>query len=507
VSGNSGEGIRVDGALATGNMIRGNYVGTTASGTADLGNGASGIYLRKAPGNLVIQNLVSGNDGFAGIAICGSGVTLPCGGGPAGTQTSDAAGNIIQGNLVGTNGAGTAALGNTQKGVSIDGAPSTLVGGPLGGDRNVISATLAGPGIVIFNPGADGNLIRGNYIGTDLTGTGSLGNNGPGVLLADGANTVVSGRDQDRTAPNRIMFNAGDGIQVTGGGPHKLRINRFEANGELGIRDSGERLPGTPQLTVASVSDGVVSVAGALNGVPGSPYTIDLYVSAACDPSGFGEGSQWFGAFVVTPNENGVAALNGGFGGNVVSAGQIVTALATEGDLIATPDGNGRTSPFSNCQMAVPPGFAFSAPAAGGNGHVYEYVPAPGSWTTARDAALVRTFRGVPGHLATITSAFENSVVGALRFDGDLRGWIGLTDEVVNGSFTWITGEPLIYTNWGAGEPSNGVPPGSGNEDYVEIFAAAVWNDQALSGNGLNKGYVVEYEVNPFTGPLILQLP
>jgi uncharacterized protein YjbI with pentapeptide repeats len=507
VSGNAGEGIRVDGALATGNMIRGNYVGTTASGTADLGNGASGIYLRKAPGNLVIQNLVSGNDGFAGIAICGSGVTLPCGGGPAGTQTSDAAGNIIQGNLVGTNGAGTAALGNTQKGVSIDGAPSTLVGGPLGGDRNVISATLAGPGIVIFNPGADGNLIRGNYIGTDLTGTGSLGNNGPGVLLADGANTVVSGRDQDRTAPNRIMFNAGDGIQVTGGGPHKLRINRFEANGELGIRDSGERLPGTPQLTVASVSDGVVSVAGALNGVPGSPYTIDLYVSAACDPSGFGEGSQWFGAFVVTPNENGVAALNGGFGGNVVSAGQIVTALATEGDLIATPDGNGRTSPFSNCQMAVPPGFAFSAPAAGGNGHVYEYVPAPGSWTTARDAALVRTFRGVPGHLATITSAFENSVVGALRFDGDLRGWIGLTDEVVNGSFTWITGEPLIYTNWGAGEPSNGVPPGSGNEDYVEIFAAAVWNDQALSGNGLNKGYVVEYEVNPFTGPLILQLP
>ena len=501
VSGNGGEGIRVDGALATGNMIRGNYVGTSASGTADLGNSASGIYIRKAPGNLIIQNLVSGNDGFAGIAICGSGVAFPCGGGAAGTQTSNASGNIIQGNLVGTNGAGSAAIGNTQKGVSIDGAPNTLVGGPLGGDRNVIAATLAGPGLVIFNPGADGSLIRGNYIGTDAAGTGPLGNNGPGVLLAAGANTVVSGRDDDRTAPNRIMFNAGDGIQVSGGGPHKLRINRFDANGGLGIRDSGESLPGAPQLTGASVSDGVVSVTGTFNGVPGSAYTIDLYVSTACDPSGFGEGSQWFGAFVVTPNGNGVASLNGGFGGSVVAAGQVVTALATEGDLITTPDGNGSTSPFSSCQMAVPPGFAFSAPAAGGNGHVYEYVPAPGPWTTARDAALLRTFRGVPGHLATITSAFENGVVAGLRFNGDLRGWIGLTDETVNGTFTWVTGEPLVYTNWNAGEPSNGVPAGSGNEDYVEIFAAGVWNDQALSGNGLNQGYVVEYEVNPFAGP------
>ena len=156
---------------------------------------------------------------------------------------------------------------------------------------------------------------------------------------------------------------------------------------------------------------------------------------------------------------------------------------------------------MSPCQMAVPPGFAFAAPAAGGNGHVYEYVPALGPWNAARDAALLRTFRAVPGHLATIATAFENSVVGALRFNGDLRGWIGLTDAAANGTFTWVTGEPLTYTNWGAGEPSNRVPPSSGNEDDVEIFAAGVWNDQALSGSGLNQGYVVEYEVNPFSGP------
>jgi hypothetical protein len=504
ISGNGGEGLRLDGALATGNMVRGNYVGTSASGAADLGNGASGVYIRKAPGNSVIQNLVSGNDGFAGIAICGS-TTPVCGGFDAGTQTSNASGNIVQGNLIGTDAAGTGALGNSSRGISIDGAPNTTVGGPLAGDRNVVSATIAGPGIVLFNSGADANLIRGNYVGTDITGAGNLGNNGPGVLLASGLNNIVSGNDADRTAPNLIMFNTADGIRVTGGTVHKLRINRFEANGGLGIADNSESLPSAPVLTAASLNAGVVTVAGSLNGAPSSASTIDLYASNVCDPSGFGEGSQWFGAFVATTNVDGNASFNVGFGGNVVSAGQVVTALATTGDLVTPLTSNGSTSEFSGCQMAVPPGFAFSAPSAGGNGHVYEYVPTPGTWTAARDAALARTFREVAGHLVTITSAFENDIVSAFRFNDDLRGWIGLTDEATEGSFVWVTGEPLGYTNWWTenGEPNNL----GGNENYAEIYAAGVWNDQSIDSNGLNQGYVVEYEVNPFVPPtdLIVQ--
>jgi lectin-like protein len=181
-----------------------------------------------------------------------------------------------------------------------------------------------------------------------------------------------------------------------------------------------------------------------------------------------------------------------------------VTALITTGDQIGDPGILGETSQFSNCQMAVPPGFKFSAPSDGGNGHVYEYVENPGTWTNARAAAAARTFRGLNGHLVTITSAFENAFVGSFRgANQDLRGWIGLTDEVTEGTFQWITGEPVTYTNWNIGEPSNGSPPLSSDEDYVEIFAATVWNDNtndALNANGLriNQGYLVEYEVNPF---------
>ncbi|HEU4937885.1 MAG TPA: pentapeptide repeat-containing protein [Vicinamibacterales bacterium] len=360
VSGNQGEGIRIDGVLSTGNIIQGNFVGTNAAGTGALGNNNSGIYIRRAPGNSVIGNVVSGNTGFAGIAICAN--ATGCGGGFDTGNPADGAGNIIQGNLVGTNALGTAPIGNAQRGVSIDGAPNTLVGGPLASHRNVISATVNGPGVVQFNPGADGNLIRNNYIGTDASGTCTVieefgclfANNGPGVELASGTNTVVSGRDDDSTAPNVIMFNRGDGILVSGGTSHKLRVNRFDLNDGLGIADNTDGtggLPSAPTLTLASLANGVVNVQGTVARSFDQTLTVDLYASNACDPSGFGEGRQWFGAFTVASGE-GLASFNMPFGGNVVVPGQVVTALATFGDQTVPGGVNGSTSEFSNCETA-----------------------------------------------------------------------------------------------------------------------------------------------------------
>jgi hypothetical protein len=127
--------------------------------------------------------------------------------------------------------------------------------------------------------------------------------------------------------------------------------------------------------------------------------------------------------------------------------------------------------------------------ASGGNGHFYEYVRVPGSWTAAKAAAELRVFRGVKGHLVTIESAAENTFVVNLRDGTDLRGWIGLTDAVTEGTFAWITGEPLTYTNWNSGEPNAQTPA----EDYVEMFASGVWNDNG-DNPGLNQGYLVEYD-------------
>jgi hypothetical protein len=456
IAGNTGEEVRLDGANATANTIRGNYIGTNAAGSAVLSSSNSGVYIRKAPANSVIGNVVSGNTGFAGIAICGGSA---CGGGdPVGSnQTSNAAGNILRGNFVGTDASGSVALGNSGYGVSIDGAPDTLVGGRASGQRNVIAfngLATSQAGVIVFNPPASGNQILENSIHS---------NGGLGIDLA----------------PLGVTFNDGND------GP---TVSPFD-------EDAGANgLQNFPELTSAVISGGVTTVNGLLRTTANTDVVIDLYYNTACDPSGHGEGQTWFGSISglqtdIVGNLSFSASIAG------VPEGVLVTATAT------TAEG---TSEFSGCRTVLAPGFVDWPVSQGGNGHVYEYVRAPGTWTDANTAAQLRSFRGVAGHLATITSGAENDVVASLRFNpsNDLRGWIGLTDSGTEGTFLWGTGETLSFSNWAAGEPNNGVqngvpdPPG---EDFVEIFASSGWNDN-VDNTAPNQGYVVEYDV-------ILQVP
>src|ERR671912_2211851 len=112
-----------------------------------------------------------------------------------------------------------------------------------------------------------------------------------------------------------------------------------------------------------------------------------------------------------------------------------------------------RSMPRSSiCRLTVRP-----VPAP--SGKFYEYVKVGGlSWIEARDAAAARVHNGVPGRLVTIADAAENQFVNNLKGDGLMRAWIGMIDpdgpDDING-LSWITGEPVTYTNWSAGEPHN----------------------------------------------------
>ncbi len=55
----------------------------------------------------------------------------------------------------------------------ISSAPTNTVGGTTAGARNLISGNDLG-GVLIIGGGATGNLVRGNYIGTDVAGTADL---------------------------------------------------------------------------------------------------------------------------------------------------------------------------------------------------------------------------------------------------------------------------------------------------------------------------------------------
>ena len=191
VSGNRLPGIAIGGDFSTGNRVQGNYVGTNASGTGDLGNRSNGMIVINGTSHIIggtvagARNVVSGNDS--------PGIVL---------GFSDPAGILVQGNYIGTNAAGNAAIPNLGGGIIVGGffqlngdpitATDNTVGGTTDPARNVISGNLrepgdsnpdAGNGVEIINEGSQRNNVQGNYIGLNAAGNAALPNAGSGVFI------------------------------------------------------------------------------------------------------------------------------------------------------------------------------------------------------------------------------------------------------------------------------------------------------------------------------------
>ena len=112
---------------------------------------------------------------------------------------------VIQGNLIGTDATGTSGLVNYGNGVDINGNNNTI-GGTTPGSGNVLSDN-SGDGIVLVFGSASYNLMEGNLIGTDITGTQPMGNGNAGIDLFFSASyntiggTVVGRRQYNRLQP------------------------------------------------------------------------------------------------------------------------------------------------------------------------------------------------------------------------------------------------------------------------------------------------------------------
>ena len=91
------------------------------------------------------------------------------------TQTGTT-GNVVEGNDIGTNLNGTTALANATYGVLINGGASgNLIGGSTAAARNIISGNTT-YGIAITSSGTNANLVEGDFIGTNASGTGAIDN-------------------------------------------------------------------------------------------------------------------------------------------------------------------------------------------------------------------------------------------------------------------------------------------------------------------------------------------
>ncbi|MBT8398185.1 MAG: CSLREA domain-containing protein [Gemmatimonadetes bacterium] len=196
ISGNA-FGILIGNLLATENLIQGNYIGTNAAGDAAIPNTEIGVLTWGE------DNTIGGSEIGAGNVISGNtfwGIGL--GEGSSGT--------VIQGNLIGTDATGMAALGN-ELGIFLTSSPDNTIGGTAPGARNVISGNRDGS-ITVAGVTATGNIIQGNYIGTDHTGTLAVPNDG-GFWIRDAPGNTIGGTESG--AGNLISGNTG-GIRVDG---------------------------------------------------------------------------------------------------------------------------------------------------------------------------------------------------------------------------------------------------------------------------------------------------
>jgi CSLREA domain-containing protein len=328
-----GHGLRILGGDSY--LIQGCYIGTSTSGNVARGNGADGINFGGRSSDNTVGgagagegNLISGNGGI-GISI-----------GDTGNGEYS-----IQGNLIGTDIGGTGDLGNGGHGIRIPAKADSLIGGSAAGEGNLISGN-GGNGVLVsglpFRPGP-ATVITGNRIGTEIDGTAALGNDGNGVKVATGEDTVIGGAAGEG---NVIAHNGGNGVEVAtavrscrissnaifsnSGLAVDLGGNGVSANDELDVDDGANDLQNFPVLGSATGDGSSLAIYGTLHSHADSQFTIEFFASEQCDSSGHGEAETPLGTTSVRTDGEGNGTFSGRF---PVPAGAHVTATAErEGD-------------------------------------------------------------------------------------------------------------------------------------------------------------------------------
>ena len=233
-----------------------------------------------------------------------------------------------------------------------------MIGGVTAASRNLVSGNTLG---IDLGPSTSGTVVQGNFVGTDATGQNPVPNEADGVTVESSFNDIGGTL---KGAGNVIAFNGpsivgGNGVLVKTASSVSILGNSIFSNSILGIDldDNGvtandpldadlgtNELQNFPSLTLAHSNATTTHVTGKVASEPNTSFTVEVFSSAQCDPSGNGEGGRFLGRTTVTSG----AAGNGAF--NVVfhvptPVGDRITATATTTGM--------STSEFSACRKVV----------------------------------------------------------------------------------------------------------------------------------------------------------
>ena len=255
------------------NTIQGNYIGTTAGGTAATGLGdVNGVGVA-GNSNHVVANVISGE--LIGVWI-------------EGNQ------NVVSGNNIGTDASGTSPI------------PNALGVDCLTGSNNTIGAAAGSDPLL-------GALFQGNRIAYNGNAGVEISWDQP---LDTFSNAILS---------NEIFANSGLGIDLTASAYPYYGVTPNDP----GDTDTGpNELQNFPVLLLAS---GIMhtNVSGTLNSLPLTKYRIQFFSNTACDPSGYGEGETLVDEKAVNTDGSGNVSFTDAIFPRV-PPGQFLTATATD---------------------------------------------------------------------------------------------------------------------------------------------------------------------------------
>jgi len=219
LSGNITTGIGL--RKSNNNIIRGNKIGTDRTAMFAISN-YYGIAIDSSANNIIggnsatFRNIIGGNS-YAGIAI----------------NSYLSTGNSIKGNYIGINANGLLRSDTISNyyGIAINESPGNTIGGTTAGERNIISGNIDA-GIAMLGADVKNNSIKGNYIGTNITGSDSIPN-ANGILISGGSQNAIGGGAAGEG--NVISGNTLAGMVLTYSG---TRMNTIKGN-LIGTNASG----------------------------------------------------------------------------------------------------------------------------------------------------------------------------------------------------------------------------------------------------------------------------
>lgn len=257
ISGNTFNGVAIEQTNDAFNLVAGNYIGTDITGLRAVSNLLAGVLIQGRTNTIGWKNkgsgtgnIISGN-GQIGVWLLGTNGSVK--------------GNLVAGNFIGLDKTGTNILGNGNAGVEIAGAAANQIGSPASAARNVISGNGYN-GLILTGAGTTGNVIQGNYLGTDASGTLARGNTQDGVELLSVTNNQIGGTNSDAVTLDAGNLISGNNTNALNSGNNGIYLTNSAQNTIQGNR-IGTDVSGT--LSLANSWNGIYLFSGSSNQIGG----------------------------------------------------------------------------------------------------------------------------------------------------------------------------------------------------------------------------------------------